>query len=167
MVRVRVAGVAKDAAEQHVLLLAPLDATVEPGRALPVWIGAQEATSILVAVQGVTPPRPLAHDLMLRLLVAVDATVDRVEICRLEEGTFFAELTLTDARGTHVIDARPSDAVALAARAGAPLWVADEVFAEAAVDGILLDDDDAESDEEKVDEFRRFLDDVDPEDFQG
>jgi uncharacterized protein len=109
----------------------------------------------------------LAHDLMLRLLVALEATVDRVEIARLEEGTFYAEVTVTDTRGTAVLDARPSDAIALAARAGASLWVADAVFDEAAVDGILTDDDDAVSEEEKVDEFRRFLDDVDPEDFQG
>lgn len=168
MVQVRVAAVAKDAADQHVLLLAPVDPALGPRRALPVWIGSQEAASILAAVQGATPPRPLAHDLMVRMLVSLDAVVDRVEVTRLDGGTFYAEVTLTDRRGTYVIDARPSDAVALAARAGAALWVADDVFAEAAVDDVLPEDDaEDESDEERIDEFRRFLDEVDPEDFQG
>lgn len=167
MVRVRVAAVAKDAADQHVLLLAPVDPNGHPRRALPVWIGDQEATSILTAVQGVTPPRPLAHDLMVRMLVSLDAVVDRVEVTRLDGGTFYAEVTLTDGRGTHVIDARPSDAVALAARADAALWVADDVFDEAAVDDVLPEEPEEESDEERIDEFRRFLDHVDPEDFQG
>jgi bifunctional DNase/RNase len=153
-----------DAAQQHVILLKPIDPLEMPGRVLPVWIGAQEATSILVAVQGVTPPRPLAHDLMTRLLDALDGAVDRVEVTRIDDGTFYAEVTVTTPRGTRVIDARPSDAIALAARTDAPVWVADAVLLEAGIDD--LDDDDPE-DEEKVDEFRRFLDDIAPEDFQG
>jgi uncharacterized protein len=168
MVRVRVAGVALDAAQQHVILLTPIEGAGADTRMLPVWIGAQEATSILVAVQGVTPPRPLAHDLMTRLLDALGATVERVEITRLEEGTFYAEVAIATAHGERTIDARPSDAIALASRTGAPIAVADDVFAEAGVDDIVTAEADEEgSDEEKVDEFRRFLDDVDPEDFQG
>lgn len=163
MVRVRVAGVAMDAAQQHLILLRPIDPLEMPGRVLPVWIGAQEATSILVAVQGVTPPRPLAHDLMARLLDALEATVDRVEVTRIDDGTFYAEVTVSTPRGAHVIDARPSDAIALASRTDSPIWVADGVFQEAGIEDL---DEDPE-DEEKVDEFRRFLDDVTPEDFQG
>lgn len=164
MVRVRVAGVAMDAAQQHVILLRPIDPLEMPGKVLPVWIGAQEATSILVAVQGVTPPRPLAHDLMVRLLDALQGSVERVEVTRIDDGTFYAEVTVRTPSGARVIDARPSDAIALAARADAPILVADVVLLEAGVDD--LDEHDPEE-EEKLDEFRRFLDDVDPEDFQG
>lgn len=163
MVRVRVAGVALDAAQQHVILLTPVDGLAAGARMLPVWIGAQEATSILVAVQGVTPPRPLAHDLMVRMLETLEATVERVEVTRLEGGTFYAEVTLAGPRGVRVIDARPSDAIALASRADAPIWVADDVFAEAGVDDLVTG---GTVDEQRVDEFRRFLDDVDPEDFE-
>jgi uncharacterized protein len=170
MVRVRVVGVAVDAAQQHVILLKPIDAPADGGRVLPVWIGAQEATSILVAVQGVNPPRPLAHDLMTRLLDALGGTVERVEVTRLEAGTFYAEVSLFTSRGLRVIDARPSDAIALASRAHAPIWVADEVLEEAGVDDLIAEEalgEEIEDEEASLDEFRRFLDDVDPEDFHG
>ena len=164
MVQVRVAGVALDAAQQHVILLKPLGQQRYGGTVLPVWIGAQEATSILVAVEGVTPPRPLAHDLMVRLVEALDGAVERVEVTRVEDGTFYAEVSLFTPQGLRVIDARPSDAIALASRMDAPIWVADQVLAEAGVEDYVTEPDDRD-DEEKVDEFRRFLDGVDPGDF--
>lgn len=165
MVRVRVAGVALDSAQQHVILLKAIEPSDAPGTVLPVWIGAQEATSILVAVEGVVPPRPLAHDLMVRLVEALEGTVERVEVTRVEGGTFYAEVTLFTPHGLRVIDARPSDAIALASRLDAPIWVADSVFAEAGVPESLTGPADEVDEEEKVDEFRRFLDDVDPDDF--
>ncbi|MFJ6654284.1 bifunctional nuclease family protein [Microbacterium sp. NPDC091313] len=166
MVQVRVAGVALDAAQQHVILLKPVGVGEGAGTILPVWIGEQEATSILVAVEGVTPPRPLAHDLMVRLLEALDGTVERVEVTRVEDGTFYAEVSLFTPHGLRVIDARPSDAIALASRMGAPIWVADPVFAEAAVPDDLTGDEESDSEEQRMAEFRRFLDDVEPEDFE-
>lgn len=166
MVQVRVAGVALDAAQQHVILLKPIGVAEGTGTILPVWIGEQEATSILVAVQGVTPPRPLAHDLMVRLVDALDGTVERVEVTRVQEGTFYAEVTLFTPHGLRVIDARPSDAIALASRMDAPIWVADQVFAEAGVPDDITGDDAEGSEEQRMDEFRRFLDDVEPEDFE-
>jgi uncharacterized protein len=159
MVQVRVAGVALDSAQQHVILLKPVDTSSDT--VLPVWIGAQEATSILVAVEGVIPPRPLAHDLMVRLLEALGGTLERVEVTRVEGGTFYAEVTLFTPHGLRVIDARPSDAIAFASRVGAPIWVADAVLEEAGVQDYVTE----AAEDEKVDEFRRFLDDVDPEDF--
>lgn len=165
MVRVHVAGVALDAAQQHVILLKPIGPSEAAGSVLPVWIGAQEATAILVAVEGVVPPRPLAHDLMVRLLAALDGTVDRVEVTRVDGGTFYAEVTLLTPHGLRAIDARPSDAIALASRVNAPIWVADAVFAEAGVPESLTEPAEEVDEEEKVDEFRRFLDDVDPDDF--
>ena len=128
MVQVRVLGVALDAAGQHIVLLKPL--LVEPGegRVLPVWIGGQEATSILIAVEGQQAPRPLSHDLITTLFAAVGARVERVDVTRIEEGTFYAELTLSTPSGPQMIDSRPSDAIALALRAEVPVLVEDRVF---------------------------------------
>ncbi|GAA1706698.1 bifunctional nuclease family protein [Microbacterium sediminicola] len=177
MVEVRVAGVAIDSTGQHVILLKPVDAPEGEGSVVPIWIGAQEATSILVAVENATTPRPLAHDLMRSMIENLGATVARVEVTRIEEGTFFAEITLTAADGEHTIDARPSDAVALAARVGAAIEVAEAVFDEAGMPDMLgeADDEDAASEASgmpagelpKVDDFMKFLDEVDPEDFRG
>ncbi len=163
MVQVRVAGVALDASGQHVLLLKPVDQIPGDGLVLPIWIGQLEATSILVAVENAEVPRPLAHDLMGLILTALDASATRVEVTRIEDGTFYAEITLSTPLGERVVDARPSDAVALASRVGAAIWVADEVLTEAGVPDVLTETDAAES----LDEFKRFLDDVEPEDFDG
>ncbi len=177
MVQVRVLGIALDAAQQHLVLLKPFDDELEPGapRVLPIWIGAQEATSILIALEGEQAPRPLSHDLITTLFATLDSRVERVDVTRIENGTFYAELTLTTPSGRQVVDARPSDAVALALRAAAPIFVADEVFDEAGIPAELAGDEGADGaagdeggdDEAKLAEFKRFLDDVDPEDFQG
>jgi len=164
MVQVRVAGVALDASGQHVILLKPLDELPGSGPVLPIWIGQQEATSILIAVEGAEVPRPLAHDLMRSLLEATGAAVTRVEVARIEEGTFYGEITLDTPAGERVVDARPSDAVALASRVGAPIWVADDVMAEA---GMLdsFTDDEATDTAERLDEFKKFIEGIEPEDF--
>ena len=170
MVQVRVLGVALDAAQQHIVLLKPLLDEPGTGRVLPVWIGAQEATSILIAMEGQQAPRPLSHDLITTLFGAVGAVIRRVDVTRIDEGTFFAEISLTTPSGAQVLDSRPSDAIALALRADAPIWVSDEVIDEAGIPAEMVDfgADDADGDEEeKLDEFKKFLDDVDPEDFQG
>lgn len=170
MVQVRVAGVALDASGQHVILLKPIDELPGSGQVLPIWIGAQEATSILIAVEGAAVPRPLAHDLMRGMLQVLEAEVTKVEVTRVDEGTFYAEISLTSPRGAHVVDARPSDAIALASRVGAPIWVADAVMDDAGVlDALIESEDDGESEEEvaeRLAEFDRFIDDVDPEDFR-
>jgi bifunctional DNase/RNase len=163
MVQVRVAGVALDASGQHVLLLKPVDQIPGDGLVLPIWIGQLEATSILVAVENADVPRPLAHDLMGLMLTALDASATRVEVTRIEDGTFFAEITLSTALGDRIVDARPSDAIALASRVGAPMWVADEVLTEAGVPDVLTETDASE----RLDEFKRFLDEVEPEDFES
>jgi bifunctional DNase/RNase len=179
MVQVRVAGIAIDPAGQHVILLKPFGEPSGRGRILPIWIGAQEATSILVAVEGAEVPRPLAHDLMTSLLASLEANVERIEVTRIDDGTYYAEVVLSAGGGIHRIDARPSDAIALASRTGAEMWVADAVLDEAGIDDEVTeaeDDDvpvvgDAPIDpvvaEERVDEFKKFLDHVDPEDFRG
>jgi bifunctional DNase/RNase len=158
MVQVRVAGVALDASGQHVILLKPIDEIPGEGLLLPIWIGQLEATSILVAIEHAPVPRPMAHDLMLTMLETLGA-----EVTRIEEGTFYAEITLLAASGVHVVDARPSDAVALASRLGAAIWVADAVMEDAGVPDVLTETDAAES----IDEFKKFLDDAEPEDFES
>lgn len=162
MVQVRVAGVALDGAGQHVILLKPFESVTDDDRVLPIWIGAQEATSILIAVEGASTPRPLAHDLIRSLLDTLGAVVERVEVTRIEDGTYYAEITLRAGESVHVVDARPSDAVAVASRTGAPLFVADDVLEEAGVPGLIVQG----GEEEEVEEFHRFLEDVDPDDFK-
>ncbi|MET0726390.1 MAG: bifunctional nuclease family protein [Leifsonia sp.] len=150
---------------QHIILLKPVGDAPGAGRVLPIWIGEQEATSTLFALGGDTPPRPLSHDLMKTLLDTVGAHVERVEVTRIEEGTFYAEITLVTSAGPLVLDARPSDSVALAVRSEAPLFVADGVLDEAGIPAEMVEP--LADEEEELDEFKKFLDDVDPEDFQG
>jgi uncharacterized protein len=124
---------------------------------VPIWIGAVEATSIAFAHQGVVPPRPLTHDFMLTSLHALGTDVDHVEITQLLDGVYYATVHFTQGA---TVDARPSDAIALAIRAQVPILVAPEVIAEAGIE--LPDEAPAE---EEVERFRAFLDDVSPEDF--
>jgi bifunctional DNase/RNase len=161
--QVRIAGVALDASGQHVLLLKPIDQLPGDGMVLPIWIGQLEATSILVAVEQASVPRPLAHDLMRSMLETLGAEVVRVEVTRIDDGTFYAEITLTTGGRTVTVDARPSDAVALASRTATGIWVAEDVMQEAGVPDVLTESDASE----RLDEFKKFLDDVEPEDFEG
>ncbi|UUT36480.1 bifunctional nuclease family protein [Microbacterium elymi] len=163
MVQVRVAGVALDTSGQHVILLQPLEAVPAESKLLPIWIGEMEATAIMVAIEGTETPRPLTHDLLRTVLETLGATVERVEITRIDDGTFYAEITVAGGTGgVQRIDARPSDAVALAARTDAPIFVADEVLAAAGVDDVITE---AET-ETEVEEFSKFIEEVDPEDFR-
>lgn len=173
MVQVRVLGVAMDTAGQHIILLKPLGLAAAVGLVLPIWVGEQEAASTLIALSGDAPPRPQSHDLMKTLLDTVGARVTRVEVTRIDEGTFYAEITLVTQAGTVVLDARPSDSVALALRAGATLFVADDVLEEVGIPASMVesagDDDDEESPDAKrvLNELKEFLEHVDPEDFKG
>lgn len=164
MVQVTVFGIALDSAGQHIVLLKPILEQPDGERVLPIWIGAQEATSILVATEGQEVPRPLSHDLMKTLLGTLDAQVERVEVTRIEKGTFYAEITLLTASGRRTVDARPSDAIGLAVRTGAEIWVTDQVLDDAGIPAGFAD---PRADEEKLEEFKEFLEDVDPEDFRG
>lgn len=165
MLEVRIAGLSLDATtEQPVLLLVAADESVPEGaarRALPIWIGHAEATAILLALQGIEPPRPMTHDLMKSAMEAIGFFVSRVEITRLDEGTFYAALMLRGEDREIAIDARPSDSIALAIRFGCPVYVAEDVFEEAAVSVTEVDE------EEEVERFRDFLDHVDPSDFMS
>lgn len=130
-------------------------------RFLPIWIGAGEATAIAFALEGVEPQRPLTHDLLRIVTETLGATVDRVVVTQLRDGIYFADLVFRRAgeEGEVVVSSRPSDAIALAARTEAPLFVAPAVLNEA---GVELHD---EEEEAEVERFRDFLEDVTPEDF--
>lgn len=140
---------------------------VEPGRVLPIYIGAPEASAIHLALEGIEPPRPLTHDLIVLLVDALAVDVREVVISEMRDHTFFAELVLEQDGSELRVSCRPSDAIAIAVRAAAPIFAAVEVLDEA---GQLpeIDDEETESDvdpDEILDEFRSFIDQVNPEDF--
>ncbi len=129
------------------------------GRVLPIFIGGPEATAIAFALEEVETPRPMTHDLMKDLLDEVGALVERVVVTELRDATFYAEIILNIAGDVRSVSARPSDAVALAVRYGAPLFAEEdvlEVAGRAAGEGVP---------EEVVEQFREFIDQVNPEDF--
>ena len=126
-------------------------------RYLPIWIGAVEATAIAFAQQGVVPPRPLTHDLIKDLLAATGNDLDEVRITEMKDGIFYAVLVF----GSGVeVSARPSDSIALALRTGTRIVCAEDVLDEA---GLAVP---AEQ-EDEVERFREFLDQVTPEDFDA
>ncbi len=137
--------------------------TVDSNRFLPIWIGHPEAAAILMKLQGASTPRPMTHDLLNDMLGELDVTCTQVAVTELRDNTFFATITLT-ADGREIeIDSRPSDALALAVRSGAPIFAAEEVIAESAIEF----EHEVEDTEEVVDRFKEFLDQVSPEDFAG
>jgi len=163
MIEVTLTSLAVDSRGLPVVILEPVAPAGEARRVLPIWIGTPEATAIMLAAEGATPPRPLVYDLMTTLLTRLGVSVARVAITKLEEGTFHAEITLLTKDGEEIIDARPSDSIALAARTGAPIFVAEPVFAAAEV----LDSESAGGEESQLAAFHEFLDSVEPEDFSG
>ncbi|HEX2038473.1 MAG TPA: bifunctional nuclease family protein [Acidimicrobiales bacterium] len=139
-------------------------------RTLPIFIGAPEATAIAFALQGVATSRPMTHDLFRDVLVALGATLERVLITELREGTYYAELHLVQRGERTVVSSRPSDAIALAARLGAPIFAEDELIDSEGVQLAADDDDeteDGEVPEEIVNQFREFIEGVRPEDFSS
>ena len=135
----------------------------ERPRVLPILIGGPEASAIHSAMEGIVPPRPLTHDLLVTVMLALGATLERVVITEVREHTFFAVLHLRTAAGPTVISSRPSDAIALAVRTDSPIFAEEALLDEAAVEA---PEEAQEGDEEAIlDEFRDFLDDVSPDDF--
>ncbi len=129
---------------------------------LPIFIGGPEATAIALAHEGVQPPRPMTHDLFAQALEAMDVSVEKVVITELRERTFFAELHMRSPGEAKVMSARPSDAIALAVRMGIPIFAEDELLAEV---GYSDQPEVEEESEDVVEEFRDFIDTVNPEDF--
>jgi bifunctional DNase/RNase len=133
----------------------------EGSRYLPIWIGTPEATAIALALEGVEPQRPMTHDLLKLVVERLGATVHQIRVTELREGTFFADLVLGTDDGEIVVSSRPSDAIALAARTGSPITAERALLDEAGVE-IQTEDE-----EEEIERFREFLEDVTPEDFEA
>jgi bifunctional DNase/RNase len=165
----KVRRVALDQQNNPVVLLVDEDETI----ALPIWIGQAEAMAIAMKLQGVQPPRPMTHDLLQTLLEQFSATVTRIVVSDVRDATYFAEIHLARNGTALVIDSRPSDAIALALRAEAPILVEDKVAEQAIAlrkvhrtgDGEEKPGD--ETDELDPQEFRKFLERVKPGDFGG
>jgi len=130
-------------------------------RYLPIWIGTPEATAIALALEGVETARPLTHDLLRTIVEALGADVEQVNVTGLEEGTFFADLILGADGDELTISSRPSDAIALATRTGSPVFASRALLDEA---GVEIHD---ENEEEQIEQFKEFLDDINPEDFDA
>ena len=138
---------------QPIVLLKELDGA----RYLPIWLGAAEATAIAFAQQAVLPPRPLTHDLFKDVLMQLGAKLNNIYLTELKDGVFYAQLNF---EGGPEISARPSDAIALALRIGAPILASEDLLDEA---GIEIPD----QAEDEVERFKEFLDQINPEDFLG
>ena len=135
-------------------------------RLLAIMIGGPEAQAIAFALDGVETRRPMTHDLIATLIEELGAHIDRIVISALRDDIFYADLVLRADDDTHVVSARPSDAMAIAVRVGTPVYAEEAVLAEVG----YVEDDDAETDDdvdpdEVVEEFREFIDQVNPEDF--
>jgi uncharacterized protein len=138
--------------------------TADGNKFLPIWIGHPEAAAILMKLQSQAPPRPMTHDLVTDMLEQLGAQVVRITVTELRENTFYAQITVQLDGSEIEVDSRPSDAIALAIRAEAPIFAADRVIEESAIE-FEGEDVDQEQLEEKVTEFKQFLDQVTPDQF--
>jgi uncharacterized protein len=136
----------------------------DENRYLPIWIGQAEARSILMKLQNQEFSRPLTHDLAVNLVSEMGGTLERINVTELKDSTFFATLRLAIDGRTVEVDSRPSDAIAIAVRAGAPIFAADQVIEEAAVEFEEAMEDAPE--DEVVDKFKDWMNRVSPEDFK-
>lgn len=157
MIEMNVAGIALDASSKIPIVMLK-DASER--RALPIWIGQNEAKAILSVLEGQTPPRPMTHDLFSNFLQEWEFELDKIVIHGLEDSTFFAVIFFRQDDIVKQIDSRPSDAIALALRFDAPIWVMEEVIADAS---LPLDQD---ADQREQEKFKQFIEKISPSDFQ-
>ena len=144
---------------QPIILLKEIDGS----RFLPIWVGAVEATAIAFAQQGVEPPRPLTHDLMRQLLEVLGVTLTEVQLTEIKEGIFYATMHLLDQSSQPLtLAARPSDAIALALRTHSNILASAELLTAVGVEMPVAD-----GENQEVEKFREFLDQINPEDFAG
>lgn len=155
MIEMRVAGIAIDAVNRSPIVLLK-DGTDR--RALPIYINQDQAKAIIGALENHKPPRPLTHDLLTNILEVWEMTLERVVIHSIQDGTFYAILTVRQGEVKKEIDARPSDAIAIALRTNSPIWVMEEVLADASIPV------DRDADEAEQRAFREFLANLRPED---
>lgn len=162
MIEMYVAGIALDARNGHPIVVLN-DSTKR--RALPIWIGMAEANAITRALDNIRPERPMTHDLLLNTIMSLGYKVEKIEINELSANTYFATILLKAGNQEHKldaaksIDARPSDAIALALRAKVPIFVSAQVVADGTIPA------DLEKDEQEAEEFKQFIDGLKASDF--
>lgn len=155
MIEMKIAGIALDAITRSPIVL------LKDGsdrRALPIYIGQEQARAIISALERQQPPRPLTHDLIANILKAWEMNLERIIIHSLQDNTFYAVLCVSQGEAKKEIDCRPSDAIAIALRTGSPIWVMEEVVADASIPV------DRDADEEERKAFREFVSNLRPED---
>jgi len=155
--QVEIKGIVRDRRENPIVLLKAVDSE----EVLPIWIGHAEALAIELQLQGKSFERPLTHDLLKTAVESLGASVLKVMVTDLRNNTFFAKIYLQRDNEVIVIDARPSDSIALALRTKSPIFVAEEVFENHR--RVLQEDE--ESQENADEKLRRYLRDLDPGDF--
>jgi bifunctional DNase/RNase len=164
VIEVNVGGLAYDEkTKSHVVLLRELNGN----RVLPIWIGPAEASAIALEIAGKKFQRPLTHDLLATIVKGLKATVSKIIISDLRDNTFYANIVLEREKDNEIVnvDARPSDSIALALRTHSPIYLS-ETLLEGAKDISLLKKEEKEkTEEERAEELRKFLEDLDPEDF--
>ena len=156
MIEMKVAGIALDAATRHPIVLLR---DSSDRRALPIYIGQDQAKAIITALENQPAPRPLTHDLIVNFMEVWGFILERVVIHSLQDNTFYAVLTIRQGEVKKELDARPSDAIAIALRTDSPIWVMEEVVADASIPV------DQDADEAERQAFRDFLSNVNPGDF--
>ena len=155
MIEMKVAGIALDAVNRSPIVLLK---DGKERRALPIYINQDQAKAIIGALENQKPPRPLTHDLIVNILEVWGMTLEKVVIHSIQDGTFYAVLCARQGEVKKEIDARPSDAIAIALRLNTPIWVMEEVVADASIPV------DREADEAEQKAFREFLSNIRPED---
>ena len=157
MIQMKVMGIALDVrTNSPIVVLHDLDNR----KALPIWIGSAEASAIIRCIEGLQVARPMTHDLITSIVKNTGYTVDRVEINDVEKETYYATIFLTKGDENIEIDARPSDAIAVAMRADAPIFVTANVLMNGSVST------DSTKDEEEAQEFKDFIQNIKPSDFE-
>lgn len=151
-------GVSFDVSNKQPIVLLK---TEEGNRYLPIWIGHPEAAAILMKLQNAELPRPMTHDLLMSILSHLEAKLERVLVTELRDNTFYAIINLQTGAGKMDVDSRPSDAIALAVRADAPIFASTELLDSSGIEF----EQEVEDAEDVVKEFRDFLDHISPEDF--
>jgi len=156
--KVNVSGLALDPASKTPIVILKSD----DDRTVPIWIGLLEATSIAYALQDVSFDRPMTHDLFKNFITSIQYTVERIEICDLKDNTFYAKIHFKSGENSLVMDARPSDAIAIALRFDAPIFIDESVIEKAEIiegPGEVMD----ETEEGK--KLAEYLEKLSPEDF--
>jgi bifunctional DNase/RNase len=157
MIEMQVMGVALDTRTGAPIVVL---SDKENRKALPIWIGTAEASAIIRIMENMIPERPMTHDLVCSILETLNCNVQKIEINDINEGTYFANIFISHKNGNQVIDSRPSDAIAIALKVKCPIYVTANVIADGTVST------DHARDEQEAEEFKKFVRDLKPSDFQ-